>query len=74
MRELETLFEPCQKKVVLKLGYASELTDVMTGNFTTMEPTFSASGPQTLAVRALNVLHQLRRKKYDGNWHQKTDS
>jgi phage protein D len=74
VRELETLFEPCQKKVVLKLGYASELTEVMTGNFTTMEPTFSASGPHTLAVRALNILHQLRRKKYDGNWHQKTDS
>ncbi len=26
----------------------------MTGNFTTMEPTFSASGPHTLAVRGLN--------------------
>ncbi|MFZ5509186.1 MAG: phage late control D family protein [Pseudomonadota bacterium] len=74
VRELETLFEPCQKKVVLKLGYAGELTEVMTGNFTTMEPTFSASGPHTLSVRALNVLHRLRRKKYDGNWHNKTDS
>jgi len=39
-----------------------------------MEPTFSASGPHTLAVRALNVLHKLRRKKYDGSWYQKTDS
>jgi len=74
LRELETLFEPCQKKVVLKLGYASELTEVMTGTFTTMEPTFSSSGPHTLSVRALNVLHRLRRKKYDGNFHDKTDS
>lgn len=74
VRELETLFEPCQKKVTLKLGYAGELTKVMSGNFTTMEPIFSASGPHTLTVRALNVLHRLRRKKYDGNFHQMTDS
>lgn len=73
-RELETLFEPCQKKVELKLGYAADLTRMMTGNFTTMEPTFSGSGPHTMAVRALNVLHRLRRKKYDGHWHDKSDS
>jgi len=74
VRELETLFEPCQKKVVLSLGYAGELTEVMTGNFTTMEPTFSSGGPHTMAVRALNVLHRLRRKRYDGQWHDRTDS
>ena len=74
VRELETLFEPCQKTVRLHLGYGSELTEVMAGTFTTMEPTFSSSGPHTLAVRALNVLHKLRRKKYDGHFHQKTDS
>lgn len=71
---LETLFEPCKKKVLLELGYGSELTQMMTASFTTMEPTFSAMGPHTLAVRALNTLHRLRRKKYDGNWHQQTDS
>jgi phage protein D len=74
VRELETLFEPCQKKVQLRLGYGSELTEVMTGTFTTMEPTFSSGGPHTLAIRALNVLHKLRRKKYDDKWHLTTDS
>jgi phage protein D len=68
LRELETLFEPCQKQVALKLGYAGDLTEIMTGTFTTMEPTFSSGGPHTLAVRALNILHRLRRKKYDGHW------
>lgn len=72
--ELETLFEPCSKVVRLKLGYGSELLEVVKGNFTTMEPTFSANGPHTLAVRGLNMLHRLRRKKYDGHWQQKTDS
>lgn len=74
VRELETLFEPCQKTVTLKLGYADELVEMMKGNFTTMEPTFSSGGPNTLAVRALNALHRLRRKKYDGQWHDTTDS
>ena len=74
LRELETLFEPCQKRVVLKLGYAGDLTEMMTGTFTSMEPTFSSGGPHTLAVRALNVLHRLRRKKYDKNWPVKGKS
>ena len=68
VHELETLFEPCSKKVTLKLGYVDELQQMMTGNFTTMEPTFSASGPHTLAVRGLNQLHRMRRAKYDGQW------
>jgi phage protein D len=74
LRNLERLFEPCQKIVRLRFGYSNELVDMMSGTFTTMEPTFSASGPHTLAVRALNVLHKLRRKKYDGHWHEETDS
>lgn len=74
VRELETLFEPCARKVDIRMGYGSELVDMMTGNFTTMEPTFAMAGPHTLLVRGLNQLHRLRRKKYDGNWHNTTDS
>ena len=74
LHELETLFEPCSKKVVVKLGYADELEEMMTGTFTTMEPTFAAAGPHTLAVRGLNQLHRMRRAKYDGQFHDKTDS
>jgi phage protein D len=73
-REFEKLFEPCSKTVHVKMGYANELIEMMVGNFTTMEPTFSMNGPHTLAVRGLNQLHRLRRKKYDGKWHITTDS
>jgi uncharacterized protein len=69
--ELETLFEPCAKRVAVKLGYGDDLDEMMTGTFTTMEPTFSASGPHTLAVRGLNELHRMRRAKYDGQWPKK---
>jgi phage protein D len=68
LHELETLFEPCNKTVTLKLGYIDELHTMLTGNFTTMEPTFSASGPHTLSVRGFNRLHHMRRAKYDGQW------
>ena len=71
LHELETLFEPCSKTVVVKLGYADHLEEMMTGTFTTMEPTFSSSGPHTLAVRGLNQLHRMRRAKYDGQWPKK---
>jgi phage protein D len=66
------LFEPCSKKVELKLGYGDQLSRVMLGNFTTMEPSFPSSGPPTLAVTGLNVLHRLRRKQYSYAWPRKT--
>jgi phage protein D len=62
------LFEPCNKLVKLSLGYVGNLVPMMTGNFTTMEPSFPSSGPPTLTVRGLNVLHQLRSKKYSYAW------
>jgi phage protein D len=74
VRELETLFEPCSKTVKIHMGYGSELVEMMTGNFTTIEPNFSMAGPHTMQVRGLNQLHRLRRKKYDGNFHNTTDS
>jgi len=80
LHKLEMMFEPCCKKVQLKLGYLNELQLMVTGNFTTMEPAFTSSGPHTLTVRGLNQLHRMRRAKYDGQWpnskqnHEFTDS
>lgn len=64
------LFEPCarNKQVNVKMGYAGYMQEMVVGFFTTMEPTFPSSGGSTLNVRGLSVLHQLRRKKYDGAW------
>jgi uncharacterized protein len=68
------IFEPCRKEVEIRMGYVGDLILMMRGNFTTMEPNFPASGPPTLTVRGLNVLHQLRRKQYTTSWPDKTDS
>lgn len=62
--QLLHLFEPCNHEVEVQLGYAGKLRTMVKGNFTTMEPSFSNSGPPTLTVRGLNVLHQLRRRQY----------
>lgn len=63
-----TLFEPCDREVELHMGYGGALELMMTATFTTMEPSFESTGASTLKVRGLNILHQLRRKKYSDQW------
>jgi phage protein D len=50
------------------MGYAGNLRLMMSGQITTLEPNFPGAGAPTLAVRGLNVLHQLRRKQYTDFW------
>lgn len=71
---LQRLFEPCNKEVQIRMGYVGDLKTMMTGTFTTMEPSFTSGGAPTLKVRGLNVLHQLRRKQYTTAWENKKDS
>src|SRR6266496_1359498 len=35
-----TLFEPCGKEVLLRMGYAGRLVTMLKGQFTTMEPVY----------------------------------
>jgi phage protein D len=67
-------FEPDCKEVEVRMGYTGELTVMLTGHLTTMEPNFSSGGAPTLTVRGLNVLHQLRRKQYSHAWTDMKDS
>lgn len=68
------LFEPGAREFELRMGYGSTLTLMTRGGVTTMEPNFPASGPPTLTVRALNVLHRLRDKQRSQHWNDKRDS
>jgi phage protein D len=68
------LFEPCRKEVQVSMGYVGDLRLMMKGTFTAMEPNFPSGGGPTLTVRGLNVLHQLRRKRYTQRWSDKKDS
>jgi|GEM_PF-425304 Phage protein D len=68
------MFEPCSKQVRIRMGYGEDLKTMITGFFTTMEPTFSGSGASTLNVRGINVLQRLRTKKYDDFFENKKPS
>jgi len=68
------LFEPCRKEVQVSMGYVGDLRLMMKGSFVSLEPNFPSGGAPTLTVRGLNVLHQLRRKRYTQRWTRKTDS
>jgi uncharacterized protein len=67
------VFEPCAKLVTLSMGYLNHMKVMMTGTFTTMEPSFGG-GASTLTVRGLNALHKLRTKKFSNAWENKTPS
>ena len=64
---LHLLFNPCRHNVDVFMGYGENLSLMVTGNFTTLEPNFSSGAP-TLNGRGLNVLHQLRRKPFSYAW------
>lgn len=68
-----TVFEPCSKEVVVRMGYGNDLVTMMRGTFTTMQPRFDSGAPE-LTVTALNALHQLRRKQYTTHWTDRRDS
>ena len=68
------LFDPCNKEVELRIGYFGDLRPLLRGTFTSLEPTFPSSGIPTLAVRALNALHKLRRKQNAQKWENLRES
>jgi phage protein D len=65
---IERLFNPDAGEFELKLGYGSELSTLVRGSTTSLEPTFPSSGASTLTVRLLNVLHRLRTKQNRDAW------
>jgi phage protein D len=71
---LHRLFEPSKTTFEIQMGYMDNLTTMVKGNCTTLEPNFPSSGASTLSGRGLNVLHQLRRKQYTDNYPDKKPS
>ncbi len=63
----QRFFQP-GNELELWMGYVGSLKLMMTAQITTAEPDFPSSGNSVLSIRALNVLHQLRRKKFTDFW------
>src|SRR5262245_2059144 len=64
----EQIFNPGARDFELRMGYGSELSTIARGSTTSLEPTFPQGSAPTLTVRALNVLHRLRTKRYRDHW------
>lgn len=70
----QRLFDPCNKKVELWMGYPGKLQLMMTGIFTSLSPSFPSSGGPTLTVGALNLLHRFRGDKHTKVFENQTPS
>jgi phage protein D len=70
-------FNPWQP-IDLWLGYIrngiDERQKMLTGEISTMSPTFPASGGSTLSIRALNLLHRFRTKQQSTPFFNRKDS
>jgi phage protein D len=69
------LFDP-GKVVELWLGYYGKdrLRRMITGEITSLRPTFPESGPSTLAISGLNLMHRLRTQQESRAYENMTDS
>lgn len=67
------LLEPCGDEVRIEIGYLEDVRLMMRGKITAMDPVFS-SGPPTLTIRGLNVLHELRTRPHTDAWTDERDS
>lgn len=65
---LFTLFDPGVNSCELALGYTGSLQSMLHASFQSIDPNFPESGPPVLTVRGLNILQQLRTKKYSYAW------
>ena len=70
----QRLFDPCNKKVELWMGYPGKLQLMMTGIFTSLSPSFPSSGGPTLTMGALNLLHRFRGDKHTQVFENQTPS
>jgi phage protein D len=68
------LFAP-GKRVELKLGYRDRgLVPLLIGEITSLGPAFPATGPPTLSVSGLSIMHRLRKQPRSDVYEKKKDS
>lgn len=69
------LFNP-GRKIELWMGYfgTSKLRLMLTGEITSLRPSFPAGGQPTLVVSGLNLLHRLRKKQESHSYQGLTDN
>ena len=71
----QRLFDP-GKKVELWMGYfgGDQLRLMLTGEITSLRPSFPSGGQPTLAISGLNLMHRLRKKQESHSYQRMTDN
>ena len=67
------IFNP-GKKIELWMGYFGKLRLMLTGEITSLKPSFPSGGQPTLVVGGLNLLHRLRKKQVSDSYQGITDN
>src|SRR5262245_43871268 len=67
------VFDPGQT-LELRMGCQGNMRLMLTGQITSLAPTYSESGASTLSVRGLNVLHSFRTEQHTYSWTDMRDS
>ena len=63
------------KKVELKMGYRdAQLVPILTGEITSLTPSFPSGGMPTLAVSGLSILHRLRKEQRSEVYEKMTET
>ena len=62
------------KTVEIHMGYGGELTPMMLGEITTIEPSFPENGPPTLRIAGYDKSHRLRNSQAERQWQWVPDS
>lgn len=70
----ERLFDPGQK-VELRMGYfkRGDMRLMLTGEITSLRPSFPSGGAPTLVISGLNVLHRLRQRQESHHYENRND-
>ena len=69
----QRLFDPGER-VELHMGYQGALRPMLTGEITSLRPSFPSGGGSTLAVSGLNILHRFRTQQESRTYVSRTDS
>ncbi len=65
--DYQGLFEP-GRELDLSMGYFDNMRLMLRGLITSLEPNFTESGPATLSIRGLNVLHKFKKRQHTWTW------
>lgn len=73
MKWLEDPLFQLGKEVEIRMGYGGQLSPVIIGEISALEPSFSSSGPQQMGIRGFDLMKRLQRGDKFRSWENLPD-